>query len=381
MAVDPDGNPHIVWYGYFKYGYRVDHIYYSTSEGSGWTSPQIISPYTMNNSNPEISLDPSGNPHVAWIGNDGTDEHVFRSSNTGSGWVSPRDISPSSSSNQAPQIAVDSAGNNHAAWTGDAGGTSHAWYSCGESLDYPYRYFFAEGYTRDGFDTWLTLQNPGNGSIAVEARFMLSGMLPIDRTYPVPAGSRCTINVNSEVGAGMDVSVRLRSKHEFYAERPMYFDYKGGVPGYAWDGGHVSAGAIAPARDWYFAEGCTRGGFEEWLCVQNPNDKKIAISVDYITAGGYVLRKDYAAEASSRISIFVNGDVGPDQDVSAHVHCDDPIVVERPMYFNYQGKWVGAMWSWGPIRPGTSGTSRRALRGTASIFGWRCRTQTTRTHT
>jgi photosystem II stability/assembly factor-like uncharacterized protein len=204
-----------------------------------------------------------------------------------------------------------------------------------------YSYYFAEGCTRDGFDEWLCLQNPGSETLAVNATYMLFGGSPVERTYNVPATSRMSVNVNQEVGPGQDVSVRLIAEGEFYAERPMYFDYKMNQPGFNWTGGHCVTGAVSPGSDWYFAEGTTRSGFEEWICVLNPNDATVRVNVDYIMAGAYTIQKQYDVNANSRFTMFANGDVGPDQDVSVHVHCDQGVVVERPMYFNYHGKWDG----------------------------------------
>ncbi len=72
--------------------------------------------------------------------------------------------------------------------------------------------------------------------------------------------------MNAAAGADKEVSIKCECASPFIAERPMYFSYKG-----AWTGGHDVAGATYPSDCWYFAEGCTRAGFEEWLCLQNPN--------------------------------------------------------------------------------------------------------------
>jgi hypothetical protein len=145
----------------------------------------------------------------------------------------------------------------------------------------------------------------------------------------------------------------LYGEGEFYAERAMYFNYKQDVPGYAWDGGHVTFGARSPRTDWYFAEGCTRSGFEEWICIQNPNSYEAAVKVDYVSAGAYAVQKEYTVAANSRITAFVNGDMGPDQDVSAHVYSEDPIVAERPMYFNYNAVYNQGQWDGGHVVMGT----------------------------
>jgi hypothetical protein len=205
-----------------------------------------------------------------------------------------------------------------------------------------YSYYFAEGCTREGFEEWICLQNPGSSTLTVEATYMLfGGAEPVVKTYEVPATSRLSVNVNEEVGPGRDVSASLLAEGEFYAERPMYFNYKAGQPGYSWTGGHCVTGAPAPGTDWYFAEGTTRDGFEEWICLQNPGDVATRATIDYIMAGAYTVRKVYNVEARSRLTVFANGDVGADQDISIHVSSEEPIVAERPIYFNYHGKWNG----------------------------------------
>ena len=46
-------------------------------------------------------------------------------------------------------------------------------------------------------------------------------------------------------------------------------------------------------------------------------------------------------KANTRLTVSANSDVGANQDISAKVSSDKPIIVERPMYFNYQGVWTG----------------------------------------
>ncbi len=41
------------------------------------------------------------------------------------------------------------------------------------------------------------------------------------------------------------------------------------------------------------------------------------------------------------MTVSANSDVGANLDISTRVSSDNPIIVERPMYFNYQGVWTG----------------------------------------
>lgn len=201
---------------------------------------------------------------------------------------------------------------------------------------------FAEGCTRSGFDTWLCLQNPGDEIADVTVNYMLGpgqGQASA-RNYAVPAHSRLTVNVNSDVGPDKDVSIQCTSTKPVVSERPMYFDYSG-VGGHSWKGGHTAQGVSMPGQEWYLAEGCTRDGFEEWLCVQNPGDRVANVDVEYMLGTGQVIRRSYAVAAWQRYTIYVNEEIGAGQDVSIKVTADQNIVVERPMYFLYQGVWDG----------------------------------------
>ena len=64
----------------------------------------------------------------------------------------------------------------------------------------------------------------------------------------VPAQSRYTVVVADFLGVGNDAAHDFSAKVECFnnkriiAERPMYFNYKEGIPGYGWTGGHDVVG-------------------------------------------------------------------------------------------------------------------------------------------
>ena len=148
-----------------------------------------------------------------------------------------------------------------------------------------------------------------------------------------------TDNFNFETllaGGGQDLSMKVTSDKDIVAERPMYFNYHG-----AWDGGHVQSGIPAPQTSWYLAEGTTQPGFEEWLTLQNPGDLDTSAGITYMFQGGATQYQGVGVPAHSRVTIDVNSTVGPYKDVSARITSGLPIVVERPMYFNYHNKWTG----------------------------------------
>jgi hypothetical protein len=203
-------------------------------------------------------------------------------------------------------------------------------------------YYFAEGTTRSGFEEWITLQNSGNQAITINATYQLGpGQgAPIDRSYDVAASSRRTLYVPDEVGMDKDVSVYLSSSSNFLAERPMYFSYS--YPGLAAQGGHCVIGANSATSQWFFAEGYTGPGFNQWLCLQNSGTKDANVEITYLTQEvGALPTQDLILAAGSRLTLMVNDTAGADYQLSCRISSDKPIVCERPMYFVYNGMWPG----------------------------------------
>jgi hypothetical protein len=87
---------------------------------------------------------------------------------------------------------------------------------------------------------------------------------------------------------------------------------------------------------WYLAEGYTGGGFEEWICIGNPNPWKTTVNITYMVQGEGNKNQTLQVEAMSRSTVKVNDQVGDGKSVSAKVvgHENDSIVVERAMYWN-----------------------------------------------
>ncbi len=203
---------------------------------------------------------------------------------------------------------------------------------------------FAEGTTRDNaidgaFEEWLCIQNPGDVAITVDAVYQLAEGQggPVNKSYAVPRKERLTISVNNEIGPDKDASVRLTSTSDFIAERSLYFNYHNIYPG-----GHGVMGANGTDTTWFFAEGYTGPGFEEWLCVQNTGGVDANLTITYYTEGGAdPVVRNHTVSANSRKTIDVNTDVGANLSISAQVESDQPVICERPMYFNFNGVWPG----------------------------------------
>ena len=203
-------------------------------------------------------------------------------------------------------------------------------------------YYFAEGTTRIKFEEWITIQNPNAHPITAKATYYLASGAPITKEYEIDAARRYTVYVPKEEGLGQDVSIFLSSKHNFLAERPMYFNYQG-MGAYGWTGGHCVIVTSVCAYNWFFAEGCTASGFEPWICIQNPGDREAAVTMTYYPENGSVpIRAEHKVAPISRYTILVNADAGPGKAISTQVSSDQPIICERHMYFNFRGAWDGS---------------------------------------
>ena len=194
-------------------------------------------------------------------------------------------------------------------------------------------WYFAEGYTGGGFNEYLCVFNPQQLATTFEVDMMLPDGSVHTTPFSVGAKSRITLNVDDFTGmSDTNLSVRIRAAEAVVAERAMYFDYNGKT------GGHVSLGVTEPAQDWYFAEGFTGGGFDEYVLVLNPNTQDANVTFDFLKPDGSVYSQVFPVGANSRATVKVDAAPGMDAtDVSVRLHSDRAVVAERAMYFGYNG--------------------------------------------
>lgn len=123
------------------------------------------------------------------------------------------------------------------------------------------RWTFAEGSTSDYFETFISVINPGDTDMVVDAQVRLqdgstSGG-PLHLVRVVPAKSRRTLWLDQEMseegvalGGQHGISVELSSDADFVAERAMWWPGSSAT----WHESHVAAGFTeAPAAQWRLA--------------------------------------------------------------------------------------------------------------------------------
>jgi hypothetical protein len=222
-------------------------------------------------------------------------------------------------------------------------------------------WYFAEGTTRfhdeccNQFDEWILLQNPSDNQTAnVTITYMLGTGQNVDKGYQVGPHSRVTVEVAKDVGRNQDVSAKVASDTAIMSERAMYFKFKG----WAIDGSNV-VGAISPSDTWSFAEGTTRSGYYEWLCIQNPNSVAADCAITYYSANGDKTVTHEVVPPRTRATVDVRSKVGDNKDVSIDLRTSagTPVIAERPMYYIYGMSEPGKGWNGGDSAVGNPGPS------------------------
>jgi len=128
FCIDNENNPHIAWYdnelGNYEIFYlRWDGTAWVDADGSGQESINI-SHTSASSMDPSLSIDNSGNPHIAWYDNELGNYEIFYLKWNGTAWVDADgsgqesiNISNTSRGAISPSLDIDTAGNPHIAWS------------------------------------------------------------------------------------------------------------------------------------------------------------------------------------------------------------------------------------------------------------------------
>ena len=204
-----------------------------------------------------------------------------------------------------------------------------------------FRRFFAEGATGSFFDTSIALLNATGQPATATVRFQKENGQVISQTVQMAGLARATVNPETLAGLeGASFSTVVESTQPIIADRTMRWD----ASGY---GSHAETSIAQPLTTWYLAEGATTGGFNLFYLLQNPTGQAATVSIQYLRpTPAAPITKTYTVGPNARRSIYVNGeDPALDEaEISAVVTSTNavPIVVERAMYLDSNGQFLGA---------------------------------------
>lgn len=205
-------------------------------------------------------------------------------------------------------------------------------------------WYFAEG-SQGFFLTYVLLTNPSTATNRARVRFLRDSGGPVEQEFTLAPLSRRTVdcgNIPDIVNRAFGIEVTFLDAPGA-AERAMYF---GLPPEPLFKAGHESAGATAPATEWFLAEGATGGYFETFILVANPNSTAADLAVTYVTDGGQVVTRTRSVPANARLTINIEGEgstILNNAAVATRVQSTVPVVVERAQYWpNTPTEWFEA---------------------------------------
>jgi len=197
-------------------------------------------------------------------------------------------------------------------------------------------WYLAEGYTENGFGTFILIQNPNAVNAEVTVTYMLTDSTTVHKEFTVSSNSRFTVVAADDetFGVGIDktFSTTIESTQPVIVERAMYWANGDNI-----QAGHDSPGLTGTAFSWNLAEGYTGDGFDTRILVQNPNDVQANIEITYMLNDGSTVNKSVDILPHARFTIVGSEDnlfgVGPNCAFATRIESDQPIIVERAMYF------------------------------------------------
>jgi hypothetical protein len=201
--------------------------------------------------------------------------------------------------------------------------------------------YLAEGATSVFFQTEIGVLNPNpTFTSRVQLRYQLdNGQVVTDAVTLAPRSRRTMIPPAESL-----FSTLLVSDVPVVADRTMTWSGAGRY------GSHAESALLAPAPDWYFAEGATHGNFDLFYLVQNPSDQVAEVDARFLrgpTGAGAPVTRHYTVGAHQRLTINADFIPGLDAaDLSAEFHSVNgtPIIVERAMYMSRNGElWTAGI--------------------------------------
>ena len=204
-------------------------------------------------------------------------------------------------------------------------------------------WFFAEG-SQGFFLTYVLLTNPNNTTNTAHVRFLRETGGVYSQDFTIAPLSRRTIDCGSIAQlVNRSFGIEVTFDQPGAAERAMYF---GVPPDRLFKAGHESAGATAPATEWFLAEGATGSYFETFILVSNPNSAAADLTFTYVTDTGQTVTRNHSVPANARLTVNIESEgstILNNAAVATRVQATSPVIVERAQYWpNTPGEWFEA---------------------------------------
>jgi hypothetical protein len=192
-------------------------------------------------------------------------------------------------------------------------------------------WYFAEGNTTFGWNTLLSVMNPGDRATTLTVNILPQSVSHLSRpqmakTYAIAAHARTTIVLNKDF-PNQQFGMTINTGSPLVVERAEYLVKS------PRRGGSSVVGAPAPQSTWYFGVGGTTDGTSESIVLANPTMTRATAQITYLSTNGNVLSRRVSVPGKSRVEISVNDTLK--QALSATIiRANVPIVAERQDFFS-----------------------------------------------
>lgn len=187
-------------------------------------------------------------------------------------------------------------------------------------------WYLAEGYTRDGTETFLHLLNPQPDDAHATLTFFQEDGTSLSLLTTLPAASRQTLRM-SNVLSNTGFATRIMSDRPILVERSQYWN--------AWTLEHVDGhNSLASSRldtRWYLPEGDTRGQAETMLIFMNPAPRASAVTLRFLSEHGEIFSHSMTLQPESRRTMVLRAIV-PEHEFGTVVTSELPILVETTIF-------------------------------------------------
>ena len=195
------------------------------------------------------------------------------------------------------------------------------------------------------FETYLLVANPNNESLPLTFQFFLPDGTSFTKNFVAPARRRMTVLANGDLDprlANASFFTQISSTSlSFYAERAMWWRNPSVNKGSGFVEGNNSLGLTELSRTWYFAEGNTLPGVDQFILLANPGSAPANVTIEYLRQGTSSQTRTLVVPANSRQTVNVRFDqlagLGTLTTTERHgtaITSDVPIAAERSMYFS-----------------------------------------------
>jgi len=191
--------------------------------------------------------------------------------------------------------------------------------------------------TTTNHSTFLTVLNQNNTALTVTVHYFAQNGTMTTATHLVPANSRGTVTVSSDVAPGI-YSALVTLSLPGLVERPMYL-----IDGTThFTGSADVVGVATPLTDWYFAEGYYNPSgsptFDERYIVSNPNSSGMVTgTISFFLSNGTTKMTPFSLGPGQQQILDAGLMLGGNTPNSAHVSASAPILAERFQSFNFGG--------------------------------------------